>query len=155
MTWGWPWTLNGSKVPYIDTSYLSLRSKVWSIYFSLRPASSTYKVVENRKCTKWPQNGFEHVNVKSTLYKLSAYHRGLNFDSLGWMNSHFWDTRLSRIGKIGIHWITSKWTWTLNSQSTMDTVGSDPRGPNFGPFHSRTIRFRYITHFIISHWQPR
>ncbi len=27
-----------------------------------------YKVIENWKCTKWPQTEFEHLKVKSTVY---------------------------------------------------------------------------------------
>ena len=34
---------------------------------------SRYKIVENRKCTEWPQNNLKFLTVKSTLYTLNTH----------------------------------------------------------------------------------
>ena len=40
---------------------------------------SRYKLVENRKFTKGPQNNLNHFTVKSYLYTLNTYRGGSNF----------------------------------------------------------------------------
>ncbi len=47
------------------------------------PFSSTrYRVVENRKCTEWPQSDFTHLTVTGYLYTLNTYLGGTNFTQL-------------------------------------------------------------------------
>ncbi len=53
-----------------------------------------------------PQGGY-------VTYTLGTYPRGPNFGPFRSMSSCFWNMQLL---KIRMHWITSKWTWTVNSQ---------------------------------------
>ena len=72
---------------------------------------SRYKIVENRKCTEWPQNELETWAVKSTLYALNTYPWGPNFTPFHstvapfWVNRSFWFSYMLR-------W----WTWTFQTK---------------------------------------
>ncbi len=80
MTGEWSSTLN-CQTDLVYTKYLPLRSKFWSAS-SYDQALSRYKVVENRECTKWPQNDLENVMVKSTLSYTKYLPQGPNFWSV-------------------------------------------------------------------------
>ena len=58
-----------------------------------------YKVVENRKCPKWPHIEIEHLTVKRTLYTLYAYTRGPNFGPFRSTISYFRDTYMYKVGE--------------------------------------------------------
>ncbi len=119
---------------------LRLRPKLRSVLLHNK-RFSRYKVAENWKCTEWPQTELEHLTVKSTLYTLNTYPRGPNFDPFLSMTSHFWDTK--GLQKSEMHQMTSKWTWTLNSQKYhVHTVNTSPWGPNYGLFLSTTSSFQ-------------
>ncbi len=62
---------------------------------------SRYKVIENQKCTKWPQTDCEHWTVKNTQYILRIYPWGLKIHPYCSTTSRFRDSRLWKNGKIG------------------------------------------------------
>ncbi len=110
MTPEWPYALNCQKGP-VYTEYSPPRPKFHSVSLYDQPYSR-YKV-ENRKCTKWPENNLthlksectewpqnylNHLSVKSTLYTLNTHTRGPNFTPFRSTISRFRDTRLSKIG---------------------------------------------------------
>ncbi len=66
MSSDWPWILICDKYP-VHTEYLPPKPKFSSVLLYDQPFSR-YKVVENWKCTEWPQIDIEHVTVKNTLY---------------------------------------------------------------------------------------
>ncbi len=95
----WPWTLHGQRYPiYVLEIYRCL--KFHPIFLCDQPFLR-YKIVDNWKCTKLPQNGLEPLTVKSTLYPLNAIYRGPNFCLCHSTASHFQDTMLLKIGKFG------------------------------------------------------
>ena len=53
-------------------------AQIW-VRFALRPDAFEIKIVENRKCTEWPQNDHKTLTVKSTLNTLSTHRQGPNF----------------------------------------------------------------------------
>ncbi len=61
-------------------------------------AFSSYKVVENRKGTEWPQNDLNYLSIKGTLYTLITHPCGPNFAPFRSTIGRFRDTRLSEIG---------------------------------------------------------
>ena len=87
-----------SKVPYICVT--NVPEFQISSHFPLRASAFEYKVVDNRKCTKWTRNDLEHLTVKSTLYILNTwnYFRVLNFCPFCSTTRRFQDTRLLKIG---------------------------------------------------------
>ncbi len=109
----WLWTLNCQNILY-TLNYLRLRRKFSSV--SLYNHSFwRFKVVENRKCTEWPQTDLEHLKklaVESILYTLNAYPRGSNFHGFGPITrtNLFRDIRLRKIGN-ELHDLTT----TLNT----------------------------------------
>ncbi len=58
ITSGWSWTLKSQTFPAYKTNLL-LRHILFC--FSLRHPFSRYKVFDNRKCIKWPQNDLDHL----------------------------------------------------------------------------------------------
>ncbi len=56
-----------------------------------------YKVVENWKCTQWPQKDLNHLTVKRNMYTLNTQPQGPNFNPFRSMTSRFRDKR-SKIG---------------------------------------------------------
>ena len=80
----------------VYTEYSPPRTKFHSVSFYDQPFSR-YKVVENRKCTKWPQNDLNHLTVKSTLYTLNANPQGPNFTPFRSTTSRFRDISLPQI----------------------------------------------------------
>ena len=59
---------------------------------------SRYKVVENRKCTEWPQNDLNHLTVERTLYTMNTTPQGPNFTPFRSTTRRFREARLSQIG---------------------------------------------------------
>ncbi len=53
---------------YATNTYL--RGSILLVCFSLRQAFFKVQVVENRKCTEWPQNDIKYWTVKSTFYSI-------------------------------------------------------------------------------------
>ncbi len=76
---------------------LTPRPKFYPVSLYGQPFSRN-KLVENRKCTEWPENDIEHLTVKSTLYTLQNTHLwGSNFIPFRSRTSHFRDIGLLKI----------------------------------------------------------
>ncbi len=73
-----PEAFNFHKYP-VYTEYSSLRLQFHYVSLYDQPFSR-YKIVENWKCTKWPNNDLNHLSVKSTLYTLNTHTLGPNFN---------------------------------------------------------------------------
>ena len=87
-----------------------------------------YKVAENQKCTEWPRTELEQLTVKSILYTLNTYPWGPNFGPVRSTISRFRNTWSP---KIKMHWMTPKWSWTLNSQKYSIYTKYLPLRPKF------------------------
>ncbi len=97
---------------------------------------------ENQKCTEWPQTELKHLTVKITVYTLNTYPWGPNFDAFCSTISHFRDTTWARSAKIGKCTERSQTELEhLAVKSTINTLNTYPRDPNFGPFRSTISRF--------------
>ncbi len=94
ITQEWSWTLNGQKYPVYKRNLPPPPPKhtppvqIWSVSLYAQPFSK-YKIVENRKCTEWPQNDLGHLAVKITLYKVYTYLRRPNVGPLHCTTSIF------------------------------------------------------------------
>ncbi len=106
------WTLNGESTLYILILVcVPLRLASFKIQGWRKSESS-------QKCTEWPQDGLERLTVKRALYT-KYLHMKPKFRSVSiYGQSHFRDTRLSKIKTftLNIQRRTSEWLWTLNSQ---------------------------------------
>ena len=93
------WTQNSLKhsTSQVYTEYASLWPKFNFVSLYDQPYSR-YKIVENWKCTQWPQSGIKHLTVESTLYTPNTHPWGHKFTPFCSTTRHFWDTRLSKIG---------------------------------------------------------
>ncbi len=107
------------------------------MYFALRPAVfEIQKSCRKLEMYEPPQTDSNHLRVKRVLYtKKNACHWDPHFGLCRATTSRLRDTKLS---KIRMHWMTSKWTWTLNSQSDLYTPSTYPRLPNINPYWSTT-----------------
>ena len=79
MTPEWPSAFNCQKYPVYIHLILTPRPKLHSFSLCYHPFSRN-KIVENRKCTEWPQNDLNHLTVTSALYTLNTYPGGPNFN---------------------------------------------------------------------------
>ena len=122
----------------VYTEYLPLRPKFSSILL-YNQLFWRYKVVENQKCTKWPQTDLEHLTVKSILYALNTYTRSPNFHPFCCTTNHYRDTRLQKI-RNALNDL--RMALKPNFKSTLYTLVSYPRGTKFYPFHSTTSRLQ-------------
>ena len=102
--------------PQDDLEHLTVKKKkkVPCIHWTFAPESQILnrfavrasirfrgKVVENRKCTEWPQTDFEHLTDKGVpVYTEHLPTRGPNVGPFRYTISRFWDTRLSKIGNV-------------------------------------------------------
>ena len=93
--------LNTTSQRYPYTCVTSIREFQISPQIPLHPFSRL-RVVDNRKCTKWPQNDLEHLTVKNTLYTLNTCPQGSNFCSFHSTTSCYkvQDIGFLKIGKI-------------------------------------------------------
>ena len=101
-------TLNCQKYPTcIYTEYVLPKAIVslWDQPFS------RCKVVENPKCTEWPQTDLEHLTVKSTLHILKTYFLGQMSSRLALRWFHF-----ETIAVLGVFTILQWWTWNFREK---------------------------------------
>ncbi len=104
----------------------------------------------NQITTDWPCI----LRVKGVLYTLYTRHllQGPTFGPCRSMTTRFRDTRLSKIETLRKK--CTQWPQIdpehLTLNSTMHTLCTFPRNPNFGGLRSRTSRL----YFIIAHWLP-
>ncbi len=84
-----------------------------------------YKIVENWKCTEWPQNNLSHLTVNSNLYTLNTNPWGPNFTPFRSMTSRIWDTSLLKIRN------ASNDLKHLTVKRALYTLNTHPWGPNF------------------------
>ena len=127
---------------YMRVLLMSQGPKFHPIFLYDQPFSR-YKVVDNRKCTKWHQNDFEYLTVKSTLYTLNIYLPGQNILLFHSTTNCFQDHRSSwKSAKYEMHRMTSDRSWTLNNQIYPICTKSLPLGPNLVAFCSTASRFR-------------
>ena len=108
----------------VYTEYSSPRPKFHSVSLYDRPFLR-YNIIENRKCTQWPQNDLMNLTVKSTLYTLNAHPeaqislrfalhvqpavfeiQGPNFTRFT-LRSAVFEIQCCR--KSEMHWMTPKW----------------------------------------------
>ncbi len=100
-------------VCFQDTNLLRVRNVPtdlthWALNSQKYPL---YKIVENQKYIKYPQNDLEHLAVNSSLYTLSRYLWGPNLGLCHSTISPFRDTRL-----LEMHRMAFKWPWILKHQ---------------------------------------
>ncbi len=106
------------------------------------------KIAKFQKSTEW-------LTLKTWLSKVPCLRKYSPRDPECWSVSlyhqPFSKYKVSKIGKIGMHRMTSK----LNSQtSPLYTLNTYHRGPNFGLFRSTISRIEGIAHFRIPHSLP-
>ncbi len=117
----WSWSLQGQR--YLIYVLLVSPSLKFHPIFHWDQAFSRYKVVNKRKCTKWPQNDLEHLVKRIYPVYIKYQPQRYNFFPFHSTDSCFQDTCLSKVGKI--------WSWTLKNQNCpICTKYLTPR-PNF------------------------
>ncbi len=136
------WTFNSQKYP-VSTTYLPMRS----IFFRFALRLSVSEIQAHQKSE---MHGMT-PNLTGTLNspKYPVYTKYLPLSSKFW-SVLLYDYEFPRYKLVknrkGTEW-PKKWTWALNSQSTLHTY---PWVPNFDPFRSTTSGFQYIAHFKFS-----
>ncbi len=92
----------------------------------------------------------EQLTVKSTLSTLRCYLRCPNFGPFRSTTSPFGDTRLSIVGKIGMHRMTSGWPWILTGQKYPACTEYLHASPTFWSFFLHDQPFSMYSNFIFS-----
>ncbi len=100
-------------------------SKVWSVslYDQL---FSRYRVIENRKCTEWPQSDHGPLTVKSTLYTLRTSPVVLIWSFLFYDQPFFEIQGYRKSEKSEVHSMTLEWHWTFNNKNAPCTLNTYP-----------------------------
>ncbi len=112
----WPWTLNSQKCP-IYTKYVLPRPKCGFALLYDQPFSK-YKVVENRKCTDWPQNDLKFVRSKYCIYTETLTPDAKMLVRLALRRVIFKVQGCRKLQISEMYRMTSDWPWTLTVQST-------------------------------------
>ena len=132
----WPEALNCRKYPV----YSPPRPKFHSVSLHDQPFSRC-KVVENRKCTKWPPNDLNHLTIKSTLYTLNRNpeaHISLSFAPRPAV------FEIQGCGKSEMHRMTPEWlNHLLKCQKYPVYTKYSPLTPKFHSVSFYVQSFRY------------
>ena len=124
----------------------ALKTYLWGCNFG--PFCSTtigfrdIRSPENRKCTEWPQTELEHLTVKITPCTLNTYPWG---PILVRFALRVFVSEIQYVYKVGENWKGTEWSQIelehLTVKSTLYTLCTYPRSPNFGTLRSTTNRF--------------
>ncbi len=146
MTLEWPYPLNCQRYP-VYTVHSPPRPKCHSVSLYDKPFSR-YNVVENRKCTEWPQNDLKHLTVKSTLYILNT-HPKVKISLRFALRPAVFEIQCCRKSEF------TEWPQNdlnhLAIKSTLYTMNIHPRGPTFTPFRSMVARYKNNWGFWLPH----